>query len=116
MLGGGIAIGESAGTLEHELHAEVLPGQLLWLFDGGDSDRLAVHDERVALRFDGAGKAPVHRVVFQEVRQRLRVGDVVDADEFDVGLLGRGGRAHHVAADASEPIDPYPHCHVSPLR
>src|SRR5919197_1299145 len=58
---------------------------------------------------------PVHRVEFQQVRECLGIGDVVDTDKFDVALSGHGSRAEHVATDSSEPVDPHPNCHVSPL-
>ena len=50
-------------------------------------------------------------VVLQQMGQRFGIGDVVDADELNLGLLRHGGRAQYVAADSSEPVDPYPHRH-----
>ena len=40
---------------------------------------------------------------FEQVRERLRVGQIVDRDDVDVVVHGR---AHDVAADAAEPVDP----------
>ena len=47
----------------------------------------------------------VHRVVLEEVRERLRVGEVVHRHEVEIGdaLLLR--RAHDLSADASESVD-----------
>ena len=102
---------KAARAFEHELYAEILPGELLGFLDRRDLDRFAVHDQRIALRLDRAGKAFVDGVVLQQMGQRFGIGDVVDADELDLGLLRHGGRAQYVAADSSEPVDPYPHCH-----
>ena len=51
------------------------------------------------------------RIVLQQMRQRLGIGDVVDGDDFDGGIA-QGG-AENVAADASETIDAYFNCHES---
>src|SRR2546421_4635980 len=40
-------------------------------------DGLAVDDQCIALRLDRSGEAAVNGVVFQEMRERLGVGDVV---------------------------------------
>ena len=49
----------------------------------------------------------VHRVVLQQIRERRRVGEIVDGHEFDFEIaLERG--AQHVAPDAPETIDSYP--------
>src|SRR5207302_5505456 len=44
-----------------------------------------------------------HRIVFQKMRQRLRVGNIVDRDEVDVLVAQRG--AKDVAADAAKSVD-----------
>ncbi len=49
-------------------------------------------------------RLPSTRIVFEEVRQRLGVGDVVNRHEVDPVVVQRG--AHDVAADASEAVDP----------
>ena len=49
------------------------------------------------------------RVVLQEVGQRGRGGEVVDGDEFDVGVAESG--AEYIASDAAEAVDAYLYCH-----
>src|SRR6266699_3106943 len=71
------SVGEPAGTLEHEVHAQRLPRELLGLLDRRHFDRLAVDDQRIALRLDGAREPAVDGIVLQEMRERLCVGDVV---------------------------------------
>ena len=87
VLGRALLIGEAPCALEHELDAEFLPGKLLGFFDRRDPDQLAVDFERIALCVDRPRKAAVHRVVLEQVRQRLGVGDVVDGDELERALL-----------------------------
>ena len=54
------------------------------------------------------------RVVVEQVRQRLDVGEVVDADDVDVGA-GREQSAEVVAADAAEAVDTNPNGHGGAL-
>ena len=115
MLGRALLVGEASGALQDQLDAELLPGKLLGFFDRRDLDLLTVDFERIALCVDRPRKAAVHRVVLEQVRQRLGVGDVVDADKLDLGLFRHRGGAQHVAPDAPEPVDPYPNRHDSPL-
>jgi hypothetical protein len=60
-------------------------------------------------RLDLPVEGSVYRVVFQEVRQARRIGDVVDRDDLAV----RAGveDAEDVAADAAEPVDRDAHGH-----
>src|SRR5207245_1191602 len=106
---------EPAGTLEHEVHAQRLPRELLGLLDRRHFDRLAVDDQRIALRLDGAREPAVDGIVLQEMRERLGVGDVVHRHELERLLLHEHRGPEHVAPDATEPVDPDTHCHGSPL-
>ena len=51
-----------------------------------------------------------HGVVLQQVRQGLRVGEVVDRHEFHVIAAQTG--TDDIPADAAEAIDAYFDCHV----
>ena len=105
------ALGEAAGALEHQLHPELLPGELLGFLDGRHLERLAVHEEPVALDLHGAGETAVDGVVLEQVGQRLGVGDVVDGDELEVGLVREHGGAQHIASDPAEPVNAHSHGH-----
>ena len=106
-----LAAGEEPGRLEHDVDAEVAPRK-----PGGVSLREHLHrltarlDDPVAER-DVACERAEHRVVLQEVGHRLRVAEVVERDDLDVGaqlLL----RAEEVAADPAEAVDADPGCHA----
>ena len=56
------------------------------------------------LALTSASQVAEDRVVLQQVRKRGGVGEVVDRDEVDV--LRSQRRAHDVAPDAPEPVDP----------
>ena len=59
-------------------------GSLAGILLGEHAHPVAVDDERVARGLHRALEAAVHRVVLEQVRQRLRVGEVVHRDEVDV--------------------------------
>src|SRR5256885_1570633 len=80
-------VGNPPGALEHQVHAQLLPWQLLGLLDRRHLDGLAVDDRRVALCRDRSGEAAVRGVVLQEMRERFGIGDVVHRHKFQRLLL-----------------------------
>jgi hypothetical protein len=60
-------------------------------------------------------KVPQHGIVFEQVRQRFRVGYVINCDE--VYVLVAKCRAKDVSANPTEPVDANFHRHaLSPSR
>ena len=55
------------------------------------------------------GRLPRIGIVLQQMRQRLRIGKIVDRHEFQIRVIERG--AQNVAADASEAVDANFDCH-----
>ena len=109
VLGGAVAAGEDAGRLEHDVDAEVLPRQLRRILDRQHLELVAVDGDSFAAGLDVGVQVAEHRVVLEQMRERGGVGEIVDRDEIDV--LGAQRRAHDVAPDAAEPVDPDLHCH-----
>ena len=110
MLGGVGAGGEEAGRLDHDVDAELAPGQGGRVALGEDLELLAVGDDRVAVDLDPAGVAAEDRVVLEQVGHRRRVDQVVDGDEVDVRVRLLGG-AEDVAPDTAETVDADLHSH-----
>ena len=54
-------------------------------------------------------KIPQDRIIFQKMRERFRIGNVIDGDEFDILITERG--AENISADATEAIDANLYCH-----
>ena len=104
VLGGTVAVGEEPGRLDHDAHTELTPRQLCRIALGEHLERLAVEVDLVADRLDVAGKRPKHRVVLEQVGERVGVGDVVDGHEVDIELP-LPGRPEEVPADATEAVD-----------
>jgi hypothetical protein len=110
VLGGVGAGGEEAGRLDHDVDAEVAPGQSGRIALGEDLDLVAAGDDRVAVDLDPAGVAAEDRVVLEQVGHRGRVDEVVDRDEVDVRARLLGG-PEDVAPDAAETVDADLHSH-----
>ena len=99
-----LALGEQACRLDNDVGPEIAPRQIGRVPLGEDLERRAVDDDRVALDDDLAGKAPEDRVVAQQMGERLRIGQVVDRTELDLGACRVGG-AEDVATDSAEAVD-----------
>jgi hypothetical protein len=111
VLGGVGALGEEAGGLDDDVGAQVAPRQVGRVALGEHLEQLAVDQDAVIGDLDRPGVRAQDRVVLQQVRERLRVGQVVDGDPLDVGVLGLGG-TEEVAADAAEAVDPDAYGHA----
>ena len=98
-----VALGEETAALEHQIDAELLPRELGGIALRDHTHRLPVEADAVLLRPHVAAERAVHRVVLEEMRERLRVGDVVHGDELEPALVEAG--AQDVSADAPETID-----------
>ncbi len=104
------AVGEDAGRLEHDVHTEVAPGKARRVALREHLHLLAAGRDHAVTELDLACERPQHRVVLQELRHRLRVAEVVDRDDLDVGaqlML----RAEEVTADPAEAVDADPGRH-----
>ena len=101
---------KAARRLHHDLHAEVAPRNVGGIGRGENAQRFAVDGDAIVRMADRVRDRVMHRVVLQQIRQRGRIGEIVDGDEFDAGIaLERG--TQHVASDAPETIDTNPdHC------
>ncbi len=102
-------VGEETGRLEHDVDAQILPGQLGRVAQRQHFELVAVHGDAVGFGLDLRVQVAQHRVVLQQVGERVRAGQIVDCDEIDVLIAERG--AHDVAADASEPVNANPDRH-----
>jgi hypothetical protein len=110
VLGGVVALGEEAGRLDHDVDAEVTPGQGGRIALGQHLQLLAADGQRTLADLDGLREAPEDRVVLEQVAHGRGVDQVVDGDELDVGSR-RVRRAEDVAPDPPETVDPDLHCH-----
>ena len=108
-----VGVGEDAGGLDHDVHAQVAPGDLGGVLLGEDPHLLAVHHQGVLLSLHGAREAAVGGVVLEQVGVGLGVGQVVDRHDLQLVRVALHDGAQGLAPDASEAVDPDPssHCH-----
>src|SRR6185437_1822160 len=77
-------------------------------------DRLAVHGDRVFPVRHLIRQIAENRIVFEQVRERLRIRNIVHGDDFNRGITQR--RAENIAADASKTVDSYLDWHSSSAK
>ena len=97
-------VGEEPRRLDDDVDAEILPGQLRRIAFLQDLDLAAVDDDRVGGRAHLAGERAVVRVVLEEQRVHLRIGEVVDRDDFEIGMPLEK-RLQELTADPTEAVD-----------
>ena len=112
MLGGVAASPEIPGALDHHFGAEMCPRQRRGPLLVEDRNLHAVDDERARSDRDLGREWPVNGVVTQEVRERLRVGEVVDPRPLD-RTVGLDRRPKSATADAAEAVDANSDCLVN---
>ena len=89
----------SVATTVHELHAELLPGELEGVAGGDDLDDLAVDgDVGVVDNLDVGIEGAEDGVVLDEVGRLLDTAGVVDGDNLEAGLGAAVPAAEEVAA------------------
>ena len=105
-----VLLGEEACALQHNVHTQLAPGQLGRVRVLIDSDFLAVDNDVVLAGLHRVAViAALRGVIFQQVREHLRAGEVVDCD--DLIALGAEHLAEGQAADAAEAVDCNFYCH-----
>src|SRR4030095_10611795 len=88
-----------------DVDAEVAPREVLGVALRQHFELLAGRGDRAVAGRDAALEPAEHRVVLEQVRHRLRIAEIVDRDDVDVGPLLQLG-AKEVPPNAPEPVDP----------
>ena len=82
-----VAAGEKSGRFQHDFHAQIFPGQIPRVAFLQNLNLVTAHDDVLLVVTDLAVEFPVDRIPFQQMRERVGVGQIVDrADAFDVAL------------------------------
>jgi hypothetical protein len=75
-------IGKPTGRLNDHLDVQILPRQLLRILHRQHFDRFSIDQDLIVFCFDASLEGAVHRVVLQQIGQRLGVGQIIDGDEL----------------------------------
>ncbi len=106
---------EETGGFDNDVGADFVPLELGRILFRGEADLLAVDDHVVAVDLDVMLEDSVDGVVFQHVREIIRIEKVVDSDNFDVlGEVFHCSAENH-ASDSSESVDSYFNSHFFPF-
>ena len=102
-------VGEESGGFDDDLGAYAGPVELGGVALGEDFDLLAVDGDEVGSVGDLVGKVAEDGVVFEQVGERGRRGEIVYCDEFDVWIAE--STTEDVTSDTAEAVDTYLYSH-----
>src|SRR5271168_2737900 len=105
------AFGEEAGGLDDDLRPYRGPIELSRILDAKYLEALAVNGDGVVRVGNFMGEIAEDRIVFQEMCERLRIGDVIYRHNLDCRVAERG--AKYIAANAAKPVDTHFDGHAS---
>ena len=105
---------EDAGRLDDDIHVEVAPRQVRRIALGEDLETVPVDVQFAVDDLDGAVERPVNGVVLEEVRQCVRVREIVHTHDVEGGSAPLC-RPEEQAADPPEAVDRYLHSSPSPV-
>src|ERR1700704_2663237 len=88
VLGGALAVGETAGAFHNDVDAKVAPRKLLGRRFGKDCNVLAVGLEPAAYDTDLAGEPPMHAVELEQMSVHRGRAEIVDRDEVEILAAG----------------------------
>src|SRR5690606_34436570 len=96
---------EKAGAFEHQVDSHCPVRQLARIALLGHRDVAAVDLDAVAVGGHGARESPVRRIVGEQQRIGLRVGQVVDRDELEIVVAALEDGPRDEPTDAPETVD-----------
>ena len=105
-----ITVYEEAGGFNHDVSTQLAPIQVGGVALGHGGEGLAVNGDRGVVIRNFFAQTTGYRVVLQQVSQGVVVGQIIHADDFDIGALLQSS-AEEVAANAAKTIDTYANGH-----
>ena len=94
---------EQAGGFDDIFSADLAPGQIFFFALAENSDLAAIDDQGMIGVGNFAVKLAVDRVILEHISHIIRRDEVVDADNFNIGMRKTG--AENQTADAAKTID-----------
>ena len=98
------AFGEKAGGFHDDFRANRGPIELGGILHAKNLEALSFHGDAVVRVSDLVGQIAQHGIILQQMRERFCVRNVIHRDKLDVLVVD--SRAHDVASDAAEAVDP----------
>ena len=110
---GVIGIGKMACGFEHNLGADRIPWKFGRIPLGENLESLVVYGNAVRSSRDLIMQVAENGIIFEQVRQRLGTGEIVNCHHFDVRIIER--RPKNIATDASKAVNPYFNSHLASM-
>ena len=105
VLAGLLRRAENPGGFHNDIRSEVTPGELGGIPLRENRVCLSVHDKGVSIDMHIAWKTAMHRVVLQQVCERVGTGQVIDTDNMNVFKTTFEDRTKYEPSDASKTVD-----------
>ena len=100
---GFVAAGEKSGRFQHHIHPQFFPRQIARVALLEDFDLVTAHDDVFIVVADLAVELAMNRVPFEQMRQGMGIGEIVDrANALDLFLCHC---AQDIAPDAAEAVN-----------
>lgn len=104
-------VNKDTGSLNHNINAELLPGQLERVSVGDDLDFLTIDSDRFLSGDDIGVKGTKNGIVFEKMGGGLDAGSIINTDDVHVGIGTTCPATNEVTSDTAETIDRYAHLH-----
>jgi len=78
---------KNAGAFQYDVYAQVFPGKFCRIFDGAANYFLTVDVQVSFVGCYSTFEAAVHGIVFQQVREGVVIGEVVDSHDFNIVIF-----------------------------
>src|SRR6185295_58298 len=98
-----VAPREHPGALEHQVDAQLLPGEPRWVAAPQRAQLAAGDDQIAAVDEHGLRVAPVHRVEAEQIGEIVDLDQIVDGDQLEGRLVDH--QLQDRASDSSQAID-----------
>src|SRR5437868_85603 len=99
MLGGVFGFSKPSGGFNHDFSADQAPGDRSWIALGKYVKLFSLDCNSVARSLNIVMKISQNRIVFQQIRESFRVGNIVHRDEIDVAVAEC--RSKNISANAT---------------
>ena len=105
------AVGEDARALDRDVDGQLAPGERGRIAFLEQGDGLAVNDQLALYRLHVAGVGAVVGVVFEQVRERIGVIQIIHGHQLQVVRIVIQDGLGHLASDTPKPVNGYSQCH-----
>jgi hypothetical protein len=109
VLHGIFRVRKESGGFHHHFRAQRIPVDLRRVLGGENFDLLVADGDRIGIRGDRFGERSEHGIVFQKVRQSLRIGNVIYRHELHIVPVQ--ACTDNIPANAAEAVNTYFDCH-----